>query len=176
MLGQDKVDTSASEFAQAEQFVRDQTRQFLSTNGTRSVDWYHRELGKIMWDHCGMARNKAGLEKALSEIPTLRDEFWSNVRVPGSADTLNSSLEKAGRVADFFELAELMCRDALMREESCGGHFREEHQTEEGEALRDDDNFAFVGAWEWQGLGAEPTLHKEQLTFDNVALTQRSYK
>jgi succinate dehydrogenase / fumarate reductase flavoprotein subunit len=176
LLGQTKVDTSASEFVQAEQEVRDRTEKFLRTNGTRSVDWYHRELGKVMWDHCGMARNRAGLEKALSEIPTLRDEFHANVRVLGSANTLNSSLEKAGRVADFFELAELMCRDALMREESCGGHFREESQTEEGEALRDDDNFAFVGAWQWQGLGTEPALHKEQLTFDNVALSQRSYK
>ncbi|MFA9447053.1 fumarate reductase/succinate dehydrogenase flavoprotein subunit [Egicoccus sp. AB-alg6-2] len=176
MLGQPKVDTSASEFAQAETAVREQTDRFLRTNGTRSVDWYHRELGKIMWEHCGMARNAAGLQKALSEIPTLREEFENNVRVPGSANTLNSSLEKAGRVADFFELSELMCRDALMREESCGGHFREESQTEEGEALRDDDNFAFVGAWEWQGLGTEPTLHKEPLDFTNVALSQRSYK
>ncbi|MBS3940208.1 MAG: fumarate reductase/succinate dehydrogenase flavoprotein subunit [Actinobacteria bacterium] len=176
MLGQSKVDTSASEFAMAEQAVREQTDKFLKTNGTRSVDWYHRELGKIMWDHCGMARNRAGLEKALSEIPALREEFHTNVRVPGSGSSLNSSLEKAGRVADFFELSELMCRDALMREESCGGHFREESQTEEGEALRDDDNFAFVGAWQWQGLGTDPALHKEQLTFDNVALSQRSYK
>ncbi|GGI03829.1 fumarate reductase/succinate dehydrogenase flavoprotein subunit [Egicoccus halophilus] len=176
MLGQPKVDTTASEFVAAEQAVRDQNERFLRTNGTRSVDWYHRELGKIMWDHCGMARNRAGLEKALSEIPTLREEFWQNVRVPGSADTLNSSLEKAGRVADFFELSELMCRDALMREESCGGHFREESQTEEGEAKRDDDNFSFVAAWEWNGPGVEPTLHKEALEFKNVALTQRSYK
>ena len=176
MLGQAKVDTSASEFATAEQAVREQTEKFLKTNGTRSVDWYHRELGKIMWDHCGMARSRSGLEKALTEIPTLREEFHANVRVLGSGNTLNSSLEKAGRVADFFELAELMSRDALMREESCGGHFREESQTEEGEAKRDDDNFAFVGAWQWQGLGTEPVLHKEQLTFDNVALSQRSYK
>jgi len=175
-LGQPTVDTSAPEFVEAEQAVRSQTEQFLGTGGTKSVDWYHRELGKIMWDNCGMARNRAGLEKALAEIPTLREEFWKNVRVPGSAHTLNSSLEKAGRVADFFELAELMCRDALMREESCGGHFREESQTEDGEALRDDENFAFVGAWEWQGLGTEPNLHKEPLDFNRVALTQRSYK
>jgi succinate dehydrogenase / fumarate reductase, flavoprotein subunit len=140
------------------------------------VDWFHRELGKIMLDQCGMARSEAGLTKALAEIPALREEFHADVRVLGSGDSLNSSLEKAGRVADFFELAELMCRDALMREESCGGHFREEHQTDEGEAKRDDDDFAFVGAWEWQGLDTEPALHKEALEFGYVKLTQRSYK
>ena len=130
--------------------------RWLSVKGTKSVDHYHRELGKIMWDYIGMARNKAGLEKALSEIPALRDEFRTNVRVLGTPDGINQSLEKAGRVADFFELAELMARDALHREESCGGHFRVEHQTEEGEAQRDDDNFAYVGAWEWQGPGSRP--------------------
>jgi succinate dehydrogenase / fumarate reductase, flavoprotein subunit len=176
LLGQPKVDTSAGEFAQAESEVRERTERFLATNGSRSVDWFHRELGKIMLDHCGMARNEAGLTKALAEIPALREEFHQDVRVLGSGDSLNSSLEKAGRVADFFELAELMCRDALHREESCGGHFREEHQTEEGEAKRDDDNFAFVSAWEWQGVTAEPALHKEALEFENVKLTQRSYK
>jgi succinate dehydrogenase / fumarate reductase, flavoprotein subunit len=176
LLGQPKVDTSAGEFAQAESEVRERTERFLATNGSRSVDWFHRELGKIMLDHCGMARNEAGLTKALAEIPALREEFHQDVRVLGSGDSINSSLEKAGRVADFFELAELMCRDALHREESCGGHFREEHQTEEGEAKRDDDNFAFVSAWEWQGVTAEPALHKEALEFENVKLTQRSYK
>jgi succinate dehydrogenase / fumarate reductase, flavoprotein subunit len=176
LLGQPKVDTSAPEFDQAEADVRQRTERFLATNGSRSVDWFHRELGRIMLDHCGMARNEAGLTKALAEIPALREEFHNDVRVLGTGDSLNSSLEKAGRVADFFELAELMCRDALMREESCGGHFRDEHQTDEGEAKRDDENFAFVGAWEWQGLDTEPTLHREDLEFEYVKLTQRSYK
>jgi succinate dehydrogenase / fumarate reductase, flavoprotein subunit len=148
----------------------------LAIKGTKSVDHYHRELGKIVWDYCGMARNKAGLEKALSEIPALRDEFQKNVRVLGSAATLNQSLEKAGRVADFFELSELLARDALEREESCGGHFREEHQTEDGEAKRDDENFKHVAAWEYTGSGSTPIRHKEELVFDNVALAQRSYK
>ena len=129
-----------------------------------------------MWDYCGMARSREGLEKALSEIPALRAEFEKDLRVLGSAETLNQSLEKAGRVADFFELAELMCRDALHREESCGGHFRVEHQTEEGEALRDDDDFAYVAAWEYAGPGQEPVLNKEPLAFDHVHLAQRSYK
>ncbi len=175
-LGSTPVDTSASEFDQAEADVKAQVDRFLATNGTRSVDWFHRELGKILWDHCGMERSEAGLEKALSEIPALREEFEQDVRVLGSAETLNSSLEKAGRVADFFELAELMCRDALTRRESCGGHFRVESQTEEGEALRDDDDFAHVSAWEWTGQGSEPVEHREPLEFEYVKLTQRSYK
>ena len=129
-----------------------------------------------MWDYIGMERTKEGLEKALSEIPALEEEFWKDLRLPGSTATLNSSLEKAGRVADFFELAKLMARDALDREESCGGHFRAEHQTEEGEAQRDDDNFAHVAAWEWNGADSVQTRHQEELVFDNVALTQRSYK
>ncbi len=148
----------------------------MSIGGTRSVDWFHRELGKIVWDYIGMERTKEGLEKALSEIPALEEEFWKDLRLPGSTATLNSSLEKAGRVADFFELAKLMARDALDREESCGGHFRAEHQTEEGEAQRDDDNFAHVAAWEWNGADSVQTRHQEELVFDNVALTQRSYK
>src|SRR5690606_33286775 len=135
----------------------------------------HRELGKIMWDYCGMARNKAGLEKALTEIPSLREEFWKDARVLGDGP-MNQSLERAGRIADFFELAELMVRDALAREESCGGHFREESQTPEGEALRNDDEYAHVSAWEWTGEGNEPVMHKEPLVFENVELTQRSYK
>ncbi len=175
-LGQPKVDTSAPEFDAAEEGVRAQIDGFLHTKGTRSVDWFHRELGKIMWDYCGMERSKVGLEKALSEIPALRAEFESDVRVLGAADTLNSSLEKAGRVADFFELGELMCKDALVREESAGGHFRVEHQTDEGEALRDDDNFAHVTAWEWTGTPAEPNEHREALDFTNVKLSTRSYK
>ena len=142
-------------FAEAQQTVDDQVKRFLSIGGTRSVDHYHRELGKIMWDYCGMARNKTGLEKALSEIPALRDEFWKDVRVLGDGP-MNQSLERAGRVADFFELGELMVRDALAREESCGGHFREESQTEDGEALRDDERFSHVAAWEWAGEGSTP--------------------
>ena len=132
--------------------------------------------GKIVWDRIGMSRNRSGLEQALSDIPSLREEFRTDVRVPGSGTDLNSSLEKAGRVADFFELAELMARDALDREESCGGHFREEHQTDEGEALRDDENYSYVSSWEWGGTPGSAVLHKEELEFENVKLTQRSYK
>jgi succinate dehydrogenase / fumarate reductase, flavoprotein subunit len=175
-LGQAKVDTSASAFDAAEADVLARQERWLSTKGTRSVDWFHRELGKIMWDNCGMARNQAGLEKALSEIPALKAEFDSDVKVLGSATSLNSSLEKVQRVADFFELAQLMCTDALDREESCGGHFREEHQTEEGEAKRDDDSFAHVSAWEWTGDPGVPVKHVEELSFEHVQLTQRSYK
>jgi succinate dehydrogenase / fumarate reductase flavoprotein subunit len=176
MLGQPKVDTSAGEFARVEAEVRGRIDRFLASRGTRSVDWFHRELGRIVWDYCGMSRTREGLEKALSDIPTLRAEFERDVRVPGSGDTLNSSLEKAGRVEDFFELAELMCRDALVREESCGGHFREEHQTPDGEALRDDENFAHVTAWEWTGDSANPTEHRETLEYESVAMATRSYK
>jgi succinate dehydrogenase / fumarate reductase flavoprotein subunit len=176
MLGKPKVDTTASEFAVAEAEVNAQNERFLATNGTRSVDWFHRELGKVVWDYCGMSRSRAGLEKALSEIPALRAEFETDVRVPGSADTLNSSLEKAGRVADFFDLAELMCRDALVREESCGGHFREEYQTDDGEALRNDEEFAHVTAWEWTGEPGSPNEHREALNYQYVQLATRSYK
>ncbi|HLF41607.1 MAG TPA: fumarate reductase/succinate dehydrogenase flavoprotein subunit [Acidimicrobiia bacterium] len=175
-LGEAPVPTDDPAFRAAEDEVRERTAKFLSTRGTRSVDDLHRELGKILWDYCGMARSREGLEKALSEIPALREEFDRNLRVLGSADDLNQSLEKAGRVADFFELAELICRDALHREESCGGHFRVEHQTEEGEARRDDDNFAYVAAWEHGGPGAPPILHREPLAFEHVHLAQRSYK
>ena len=175
-LGDRPVSTNDPVFTEAVQAADDRTRQWLSTGGTRSVDTFHRELGKIIWEHCGMARNKTGLEKALSEIPALREEFRKDVKVLGTADGMNISLEKVNRVDDFMEFAELKVRDALHREESCGGHFREESQTEEGEALRDDENFAYVGAWEWKGEDAEPELHKEHLTFDTVKLTQRSYK
>jgi succinate dehydrogenase flavoprotein subunit len=175
LLGTSPVPTDDPAFTQAETSVGDTVARLLSINGTRSVDHFHRELGKLMWEHCGMARNRTGLEKALGEIPALREEFWKDVRVLGGG-SLNQSLEKATRVADFFELGELMVRDALHREESCGGHFREESQTDEGEALRDDDNFAYVGAWEWNGKGSEPTLHREALDFEYVKLTQRSYK
>jgi succinate dehydrogenase / fumarate reductase flavoprotein subunit len=170
-----KVDTTHPEFKKVEQEVRDRTRKLLAINGTRSVDSFHRELGKLMWDKCGMARTKAGLEEALQRIPELRAEFWKNVRVLGSGEGLNQSLEKAGRVADFFDFAELMCLDALHREESCGGHFRVEHQ-DDGEAKRDDDRFAYVAAWEYQGEGKPPLLHKEPLVFEEVKLATRSYK
>ncbi len=175
-LGQQAVSTDDPVFKASEQMVVDQTRQFLEIGGTRSVDYFHRELGKIIWDYCGMGRNQTGLEKALAEIPALKKEFWDDVRVLGDDRSTNQSLEKAGRVADFFELAELMCRDALTREESCGAHFREESQTEEGEALRKDDEYAHVAAWEYTGPDSEPVRHQEQLEFENVELTQRSYK
>lgn len=151
-------------------------QRLLAANGSRTVDSYHRELGKIIWDHCGMARNAAGLSKALDQIDALREDFWKNVRVPGTGDEFNQSLEKAGRVADFFELGELMCVDALNRNESCGGHFREEYQTPDGEALRDDANYSYVAAWEFQGAGRPEILRKEPLTFDYVHPSQRSYK
>ena len=152
------------------------TKKLLNGNGKRTVDSFHRELGKIVWDNCGMARNEAGLKKALSQIPALREEFWKNVRVLGANEEFNQSLERAGRVADFFELAELLCLDALDRKESCGGHFREEYQTPEGEALRDDANYSYVAAWEYQGEGHAPALNKEPLTFNYVKPSQRSYK
>jgi succinate dehydrogenase / fumarate reductase, flavoprotein subunit len=176
LLGTRPVPTDHRVFQEAEQEVRDRTHRLLSIRGKRTVDWFHRELGRIMWERCGMARRAEGLEKALSEIPALREEFWSDVKVLGSADSLNQSLEKAGRVADHFELAELMCRDALQRQESCGGHFRLEYQTEDGEALRDDEQFAHVSAWEHGGEGERPVLHTEPLHFEYVKLSQRSYK
>jgi succinate dehydrogenase / fumarate reductase flavoprotein subunit len=176
LLGRPPVATDDPAFKQAETVVRDEIRQWMSVGGTKSVDYYHRELGKLVWDYCGMARDKAGLEKAIGEIPALGEEFRKNVRVLGTDESVNQSLEKVMRVADFFEEAELMCRDALHREESCGGHFRVEHQTEEGEALRDDENFAYAAAWEWKGRGEPQKLHKEPMTFEYVKLTQRSYK
>jgi succinate dehydrogenase / fumarate reductase, flavoprotein subunit len=172
----EKVTTDHPEFVAAREAVEARTRQLLSINGTRTVDSFHRELGRILWDKCGMARDAAGLRQALEEIPKLREEFWRNVKVPGSGSELNQSLEKAGRVADFLEFAELMCLDALHREESCGGHFRTEHQTEDGEAKRNDDQFAYVAAWEYAGEGKAPILNKEPLTFENVHLSTRSYK
>ncbi|CAB4611905.1 unannotated protein [freshwater metagenome] len=176
LLGQGTVSTEDPVFKAAEQTVNDASHRWLSIGGTKSPEYYHRELGKLVWDYCGMARDQNGLEKALSEIPALREEFEKNVRVLGNPEGVNQSLEKVGRIADFFDLGELMCRDALMREESCGGHFRVEHQTEDGEALRDDEDFSFVGAWEWNGAGTAQTLHKEPLVFENVKPTQRSYK
>jgi succinate dehydrogenase / fumarate reductase flavoprotein subunit len=156
--------------------VQERTNRLLFIKGKRSSQSFHRELGKLMWEYCGMARTAAGLKTALAEIPKLRDEFWRDLYVPGTGEELNQSLEHAGRVADFFELAELMCTDALHREESCGGHFRVEHQTPDGEALRNDDAFAYVAAWAHAGDGKPPVLYKEPLAFENVALSQRSYK
>jgi succinate dehydrogenase / fumarate reductase, flavoprotein subunit len=170
------VDPGHPEVRKTEAEVAGRTRSLLAVQGKRTVDSFHRELGKLMWDKCGMARNGTGLREALERIPRLREEFWRNVNVTGSDTELNQALEKAGRVADFLELGELMCRDALHREESCGGHFREEHQTEDGEAKRDDDHFAYVAAWEYCGPDTEPRLHKEPLTFEYVHLAQRSYK
>ena len=172
----EKVDPSHPECRLVQEEAAMSTRRLLEIKGTRTVDSFHRELGKIMWDNCGMARNAAGLREALARIPELREEFWRDVNVPGSANELNQALEKAGRVADFLELGELICRDALHREESCGGHFREEYQTEDGEALRDDEHFAYAAAWEFTGKDVEPRLHKEPLAFEYVHLAQRSYK
>jgi succinate dehydrogenase / fumarate reductase flavoprotein subunit len=172
----EKVATDHPEFRAAKEAVETRTKRLLSINGTRTVDSFHRELGKIMWEKCGMARDAKGLQEALKEIPALREQFWRDVKVLGSAEGLNQSLEKAGRVADFLEFAELMCLDALQREESCGGHFRTEYQTEDGEAKRDDERFAYVAAWEYAGEGKAPILNKEPLTFENVHLSTRSYK
>lgn len=169
------VDTSHAEFRAAEEAVRARQAQFLGMNGKRTVDSFHKELGKIMWEYCGMARDREGLTKAIGLIQTLKEEYWQNLNVPGSAESLNQSLEKAGRVADFIELGELMCRDALHREESCGGHFRTEYQ-EEGEAKRNDDEYAYVAAWEFAGEGKDPILNKEPLEYENVKLSTRSYK
>ncbi|MCE2902811.1 MAG: fumarate reductase/succinate dehydrogenase flavoprotein subunit [Gemmatimonas sp.] len=171
----EKLDTTHAAFRSAEEAVRVQQHRFLGIKGKRTVDSFHKELGKIMWEYCGMARDRAGLTKALELIPALKEEFWSNVNVPGSGDSLNQSLEKAGRVADFIELGELMCRDALDREESCGGHFRTEYQ-DDGEAKRNDDAYAYVAAWEYAGEGNAPILNKEPLVYENVHLSTRSYK
>jgi succinate dehydrogenase / fumarate reductase flavoprotein subunit len=172
----EKVDVTHGAVLEAEAQVKCITQRLLDIKGTRSVDSYHRDLGKLMWEHCGMARNADGLKYALSQIPEMRERFWNDVRVLGNGEELNQSLEKAGRVADFFELAELMCLDALQRNESCGGHFREEYQTPEGEAKRDDERYAYVAAWEFRGVGNAPELHTEALNFEYVHPTQRSYK
>ena len=171
-----KVDESHPEVKKVVAEVEGRTRKLLENKGKRTVDSLHKQLGKVMWEKCGMGRNEAGLKEALAKIPEIREEFKKNVFVLGQGEELNQSLEKAGRVADFMELAELMCRDALDRDESCGGHFREEHQTPDGEALRNDDKYCHVSAWEWTGEGKAPNLHKEPLAFENVHLAQRSYK
>ena len=164
------------EFDAVEKEVKERLDKLINNKGSKSVDHFHKRLGKIMWENCGMARNEEGLKKAIQEIAALREEFWKEVRVPGSLNELNQELEKAGRVADFIELGELMCKDALDRAESCGGHFREESQTEEGEAMRKDDEFTYVSAWEYTGIPSKANLHKEELTFENIELKQRSYK
>ena len=171
-----KIPTDSPEFDEAEKGVKDQLEKFINNNGSHSVDYFHKKLGKIMWDKVGMARNAQGLTEAIDEIAALREEFYKDVRVPGTLDSFNQELEKATRVADYLELGELFAKDALHRQESCGGHFREEYQTEDGEALRDDDNFAYVAAWEYKGKPSEAVLHKEDLKFENVKLVQRSYK
>lgn len=175
-IGTKSISTDHEAFVEAENKVKNQINQFFAIKGTKSVDSFHKRLGKIMWDKCGMARNEQGLKEAIAEIQQIKKEFWSDVRVPGSADEFNPELEKAGRVADFIELGELMCKDALNRNESCGGHFREEYQTEEGEAMRDDENYAYVAAWEYKGENQEPVLHKEDLKYENIKIAQRSYK
>jgi succinate dehydrogenase / fumarate reductase flavoprotein subunit len=172
----DPVDENAPEVVAARRDVSDRIERLLSIKGNRTVDSFHRELGHLMWDYCGMERSDEGLRKALDRIPELRREFWTNVTVPGTGEALNQSLEKAGRVADFLELAELMCLDALHRTESCGGHFRAESQTEDGEAERDDQNFSYAAAWEYAGQGQAPVLHKEELDFEYVHPSKRSYK
>jgi succinate dehydrogenase / fumarate reductase flavoprotein subunit len=172
----DKIDVSHAAVRDAEAGVVKQTNRLLEIRGKRTVTSFHRELGKLLWDDCGMARTDAGLKKALQRVPELREEFWKNVTVLGSGEELNQALENAGRVADFLEFGELMCLDALVRNESCGGHFREEYQTPEGEALRDDANFSHVSAWEYAGPGVQPILNKEPLTFEYVHPSQRSYK
>jgi succinate dehydrogenase / fumarate reductase flavoprotein subunit len=175
-VGARDVETQTSEFNDAEVSVKQRLDRLLNVKGSRSVDSFHRDLGKIIWNDCGMARNKEGLEGALERLPKLREEFWHDVSVPGTSGTLNQSLEKAARVADFLEFGEVMLTDALTREESCGAHYRLEYQTDEGEARRNDEDFSFVSAWEYTGEGNAPVLHKESLTFDYVKPSQRSYK
>jgi succinate dehydrogenase / fumarate reductase, flavoprotein subunit len=175
-LATPRMTTKEPEFETAEKEVKARFEKLLSINGKRSVDSIHKELGLIMWDFVGMARNKAGLENAVEKIAALKKEFWTNVRIPGSNDGMNIELEKASRLSDFLEVGNLMARDALNREESCGGHFREEYQTEEGEALRHDDKYAYVGCWEYKGEDQAPEIHKEELVYENVKMIQRNYK
>jgi succinate dehydrogenase / fumarate reductase flavoprotein subunit len=170
------VADDVAEAREAEREAEARTKRLLAVDGNRTVDHFHKELGRVMWNQCGMGRTEAGLKQALDEIPRIREEFWRGVRVPGNAADLNQELEKAGRVADFLEFAELMCLDALERNESCGGHFREEHQTPDGEAKRDDERFANVSAWEYTGPSNAPKLHTEALEFEYVKLATRSYK
>lgn len=172
----EKKNTDSEAFKSAEEEIKTQINSLMKIKGKKTVESFHKELGRIMWEYCGMSRNETGLKKALEQIPKLKEEFWQNLRIPGDANYMNPELEKAGRVADFIELGELMCRDALDRKESCGGHFREEYQTPDNEARRDDENYCHVSAWEWKGSGKMPELHKESLKFENVKLATRSYK
>jgi len=177
MLGEKTLDTSDPAFKQSEAEINDQVKRLLSLRGKQTVDQLYRKMGvDVVWAKCGMARNEQGLREAISDIRAIRDEFWSDINITDQSQTMNQSLEKAMRVSDFIDLAELMCKDALHREESCGGHFREEYQTPDGEALRNDDQFAYVGAWEWTGESGQQKLHKEELAFEYVKLAQRSYK
>lgn len=171
-----RPDVSRPEFKQVEEEVKERTRRFMTINGKRTVTEFHRELGKIIWEYCGMSRSEVGLKKALTLIPELREQFWTDLKVPGQNGELNQELERAGRVADYMEFGQLMCEDALQRTESCGGHFREESQTKEGEALRDDENFSYVSAWEYKGDDQKPVLHKEPLVYEEVKMATRSYK
>jgi succinate dehydrogenase / fumarate reductase flavoprotein subunit len=170
------IPTDSAEFDRAEEETRERLEKLMGGKGLHSVDYYHKKLGKIMWNKCGMSRNAKELEEAIHEIAALRADFWENVKVPGVADNLNQELEKAGRVADFLELGELFAKDALHRNESCGGHFREEYQTKDGEALRDDKNFKYVASWEYKGAPKDAILHKEELKYENIELKTRSYK
>jgi len=167
---------SRAEFGETEDEIRERLNKLMQIKGSQSVDHIHRKFGLMLWDFVGMARNKEGLTKAVNNFSTLREEFWNDVKIPGGIDEMNPELEKASRVADFIETGELMARDALQREESCGGHFREEFQTAEGEASRNDHDFMFVGAWEYTGTGKEPILHKESLIYDNIKVQTRNYK
>jgi len=175
-VGAQDISSDRKEFKEVEGQVDERIKKLFAINGKRTVESFHKELGQIMWEHCGMARNEAGLKKALERIPALREEFWKDARVLGDTEGMNVTIERAGRVADFLEFAEIMCYDALDRKESCGAHFREEYQTEEGEALRNDKDFAYVSAWEFKGVGNKPELHKEKLEFESVELATRSYK
>ncbi len=171
-----KTDPLAPEFDEAEKNVRERLEKLYNIKGSKTVDYFHKELGNIMWEYIGMSRNEEGLKKAIRMIGELKKQFWADVKIPGELDNLNPELEKAGRLADFFEIGELMARDALVRNESCGGHFREESVTDDGEALRNDKEFAFVSVWEYTGEGNEPVMHREPLVFENIKLSQRSYK
>jgi succinate dehydrogenase / fumarate reductase flavoprotein subunit len=174
--GPSKITPEHAAFKDTQRQVEERTQKLLNIKGKQGPDAFHRRLGKLMWDQCGMGRNETGLKYALEQIPLIREEFWRDLRIIGSNEQLNQTLEKAGRLADFLEFAELMCHDALTRQESCGGHFREESQTAEGEAKRDDEHFSYVAAWEYTGVGQPPVLHQEPLTFENISLVQRSYK
>ena len=175
-INKSNINTSHEAFDKSESNVLDTINYFISNKGNASVDFFHRELGKIMWEYCGMSRNESGLKKAIVNLKDLKESFWKDIKVLGSSDSLNLELEKAGRVADLIELGEVMVHDALQRKESCGAHFREEYQTDEGEALRNDDDFTNVFAWAYENAESEPKLNIENLTFENVSLSQRSYK